>query len=124
MSPYLRNYGWRGIGQGKWTDEDFLLIWMDFLMMSAKANWFISKEIMIPTLKNVPKEYEGVMISSMKNSIPSFFMQVFGFLYLKLINALLFKKLLFLFYILCQIFLYIQWKQSIFIKIMLKENLY
>ena len=54
---------------------------------------------MIPALKNVPKEYEGVMISSMKNSIAPFVMQVFGFLYLELNKDLLFKKLLILFYI-------------------------
>ena len=45
---------------------------------------------MIPALKNVPKEYEGVMISSMKNSIAPFVMQVFGFLYLELNKDLLF----------------------------------
>ena len=75
MSPYLRNYGWKGgIGQGKWTDEDFLTDLDGFFDDIGKANWRISKEIMIPALKNVPKEYEGAMIGYMKNSVDPFVM--------------------------------------------------
>ena len=43
MSPYLRNYGWKGgIGQGKWTDEDFLTDLDGFFDDIGKANWRIS----------------------------------------------------------------------------------
>ena len=56
MSPYLRNDGWKGgIGQGKWTDEDFFIDLDGFFDDVAKANWRISKEIMIPALKNIMK---------------------------------------------------------------------
>ena len=80
MSPYLRNDGWKGgIGQGKWTDEDFFIDLDLFFDDVAKANWRISKEIMIPALKNIPKEYEGTMISSMKNSIDPFVMAGFWY---------------------------------------------
>ena len=43
MSPYIQNYGWKGgIGQGKWTDEDFLLIWLKLIGLFQKKLWFLS----------------------------------------------------------------------------------
>lgn len=70
MSPYLRNQGWKGgISQGKWTDEDFFSDLDRIFDNVGNANWYISKESMIPALKNIPKELEGSMIDSMKYTI-------------------------------------------------------
>ena len=70
MSPYLRNFGWKGgIAQGKWTDEDFLSDLDRIFDDIGYANFYISKEMMVPALKNTPKEFEGVMIESMRHSI-------------------------------------------------------
>ena len=49
MTPYMRNTVWEGgIGQGKWTDEDFMkdldLMFDDL----GRANWRISTEMMTP----------------------------------------------------------------------------
>ena len=80
MSPYLRNHGWKGgIGQGKWTDEDF---YKDFDRMFndvAEANWYISKEMMNPELKKIPKDFEKAMVDSIRGG-PDPFVNV-GFWY-------------------------------------------
>ena len=62
MTPYMRNTVWQGgIGQGKWTDEDFMkdldMIFDDI----GCANWRISKELMSPALANTPDAYVGAM---------------------------------------------------------------
>ena len=75
MSPYLRNDGWKGgISQGKWTDEDFLSDLDRMFDDVGYANWYISKEIMVPDLKKVPKEFEPTMIENIRNSIDPFVM--------------------------------------------------
>ena len=75
MSPYLRNYGWKGgIGQGKWTDEDFLSDMDRFFDDVGFANYYITKEIMVPAMKNTPKELEGAIIDSCRNAIDPFVM--------------------------------------------------
>lgn len=80
MSPYLRNHGWKGgISQGKWTDEDFFCDLDRFFDNVGKGNWHITKESMVPGLKNFPKEYEGIMIDSIKNSINPFIMAGFWY---------------------------------------------
>ena len=75
MSPFLRNFGWKGgIGQGKWTDEDFLSDMDRIFNDIGYANFYISKEMMVPSLKNTPKEMEGIMIDSFRNGIGPFVM--------------------------------------------------
>ena len=75
MSPYLRNDGWKGgISQGKWTDEDFLSDLDRIFDDVGNANWYISKETMVPDLKKIPKEFEGPMIENLRNSIDPFVM--------------------------------------------------
>lgn len=69
MSPYLRNDGWTGgIGQGKWTDEDYFKDLDRIFDDIGNANWVISKEIMNPDLKKIPKDFENVMIDSIRAS--------------------------------------------------------
>lgn len=44
MSPYMRNDGWTGgIGQGKWTDEDFLSDLDRIFDNIGYAAWYITK---------------------------------------------------------------------------------
>ena len=75
MSPFLRNFGWKGgIGQGKWTDEDFLKDMDRFFDDVGYGNFIISKELMVPALKNTPKEYEAIMIDSFGKSSDPFVM--------------------------------------------------
>lgn len=62
MTPYMRNTVWQGgIGQGKWTDEDFMqdldMIFDDI----GSANWRIAMGMMSPRLADTPKEYVGMM---------------------------------------------------------------
>lgn len=64
MSPYLRNTVWEGgIGQGKWTDEDFLQDMDRIFDNVGLANWHIVKNMMNPKLKDTPKETENTMIT-------------------------------------------------------------
>ena len=71
MSPYLRNYNWKGgIGQGKWTDEDFLSDLDRIYDDVGFANYYIVKEMMIPAMKNTPKEFEAAIIDSCRNIEP------------------------------------------------------
>ena len=62
MTPYMRNTVWEGgIGQGKWTDEDFMkdldLMFDDL----GRANWRISTEMMTPALASTPEAYVPAM---------------------------------------------------------------
>ena len=62
MSPYMRNSVWQGgIGQGQWTDEDFLCDLDRIFNDIGDANWYITKHLMKPQLKNSPKETDDVM---------------------------------------------------------------
>ena len=71
MSPYLRNYGWKGgIGRGKWTDEDFLSDLDRIYDDIGFANYYIVKEMIVRAMKNIPKEFEGAIIDSCKNIEP------------------------------------------------------
>lgn len=62
MTPYMRNTVWEGgIGQGKWTDEDFLSDMDRIFDDIGEANWHIVKNMMNPKLKDTPKEMEETM---------------------------------------------------------------
>ncbi len=64
MSPYMRNTVWKGgIGQGKWTDEDFMQDLERIFDDIGYAGWYITKTMMNPTLANTPKEIEQAMIA-------------------------------------------------------------
>ncbi len=64
MSPYMRNTVWEGgIGQGKWTDEDFMQDLERIFDDIGNAGWYITKTMMNPTLANTPKELEQAMIA-------------------------------------------------------------
>lgn len=64
MSPYLRNTVWEGgIGQGKWTDEDFLQDMDRIFDNVGMANWHIVKNMINPKLKDTPKEMENTMVT-------------------------------------------------------------
>ena len=62
MTPYMRNTVWQGgIGQGKWTDEDFMQDLDRIFDDIGKANWHISKELMNPALAQTPDAFVGFM---------------------------------------------------------------
>jgi len=64
MSPYLRNTVWEGgIGQGKWTDEDFLSDLDRIFDNIGEANYVIMKEMMNPKLvSSIPPEKKPEMV--------------------------------------------------------------
>ncbi len=65
MSPYMRNTVWDGgIGQGKWTDEDFLQDLDRIFDDVGAANWHIMKNLMVPAMANTPPQYEGAMVAA------------------------------------------------------------
>ena len=62
MSPYMRNGVWEGgIGQGKWTDEDFLADLDKIFDDAGEFAWNVSKNLINPALKNIPEEIVPVM---------------------------------------------------------------
>ena len=62
MSPYMRNTVWKGgIGQGKWTDEDFLEDLDRYFEDPGVANWTIVTDLMLPAMKNTPAEMVPTM---------------------------------------------------------------
>lgn len=62
MSPYMRNSVWEGgIGQGKWTDEDFLCDLDRIFNDIGEANWYITKNLIKPQLKNSSEEIDKTM---------------------------------------------------------------
>ena len=62
MTPYMRNTVWEGgIGQGKWTDEDFMQDLDRIFDDIGNANWHISKELMNPALAKTPDAFVGFM---------------------------------------------------------------
>ena len=65
MSPYMRNTVWEGgIGQGKWTDEDFMQDLDRIFDDVGNANWHIMKNLMVPAMADTPPQYEGAMVSA------------------------------------------------------------
>ncbi len=64
MSPYMRNDSWKGgIGQGSWTDEDFMEDLDRIFDDIGYAGWYITKTMMNPALANTPKELEPAMVA-------------------------------------------------------------
>ena len=64
MSPRLSNADWQGgIGQGNWTDEDFMRDLERIFDNIGYAGWYITKNMMNPSLKNTPPEMEDAMIA-------------------------------------------------------------
>ena len=62
MSPYMRNGVWEGgIGQGKWTDEDFFADLDKIFDDAGEFAWNVSKNLINPALKNIPEEIVPVM---------------------------------------------------------------
>ncbi len=73
MSPYMRNDGWEGgIGQGKWTDEDFMRDFDNMFDDLGLANWRIMKEIMNPALASTPAEFEPAMTAMCRGKFDPF----------------------------------------------------
>lgn len=65
MTPYMRNTVWEGgIGQGKWTDEDFMEDLDRMFDDVGYAGWYITKTIMVPEMSKIPAEMEGSMIAA------------------------------------------------------------
>lgn len=57
MSPYMRNTVWEGgIGQGSWTDEDFLQDLDRYFDDHGNENWVITKNLMYPFMKDMPED--------------------------------------------------------------------
>lgn len=64
MSPRLSNADWQGgIGQGKWTDEDFMQDMERIFDDVGYAGWYITKSMMNPVLANTPPELEPAMVA-------------------------------------------------------------
>ncbi len=64
MSPRLSNTDWKGgIGQGKWTDEDFMQDLERIFDDIGYAGWYITKNMMNPALASIPAEMEPAMIA-------------------------------------------------------------
>ncbi len=64
MSPRLSNADWQGgIGQGKWTDEDFMQDLERIFDNIGYAGWYITKNMMNPALAATPPEMEAAMIA-------------------------------------------------------------
>jgi len=64
MSPRLSNADWNGgIGQGKWTDEDFLQDMERIFDDIGSAGWYITKKMINPELSDIPAELEPAMIA-------------------------------------------------------------
>lgn len=69
MSPYLRNDGWAGgIGQGRWTDEDFMRDLDRLFDDAAFGSWYIAKMLMNPNLQGMPENEEATAIEGMRAS--------------------------------------------------------
>lgn len=67
MSPYLRNDGWEGgIGQGRWTDEDFMCDLDRLFDDAAFGSWYIAKMLMNPNLQGMPEAEEAAIIEDMR----------------------------------------------------------
>ena len=75
MSPYMRNTVWDGgIGQGLWSDEDFMQDIERIFDDVGYAGYYISKSIMNPSLANAPNQMKEKMIESLaKRSDPLIF---------------------------------------------------
>ena len=76
MTPYMRNdrnADWEGgIGQGKWTDEDFMKDLDNMFDDLGYANWRITKELMNPALASTPAEIEPAMIAMCRGKFDPF----------------------------------------------------
>lgn len=63
MSPYMRNNGWTGgIGQESWTDEDFMQDLERIFDDIGYGGWYITKNLMNPSLKDTPEELEDARL--------------------------------------------------------------
>lgn len=66
MSPYMRNTVWEGgIGQGLWSDEDFMQDIERIFDNVGYAGYYIAKSIMNPALADVSKEIEVKMTEAL-----------------------------------------------------------
>ncbi len=75
MSPRLSNSDWQGgIGQGQWTDEDFMQDLERIFDNIGYAGWYITKNMMNPALKNTPPEMEDAMIALCGNGFDPYTM--------------------------------------------------
>ena len=73
MTPYMRNGVWNGgIGQGKWTDEDFHRDFDRMFDDIGYANWCITRDLMNPAAANIPPEIEGAMLSMCRGNFDPF----------------------------------------------------
>ena len=64
MSPRLSNADWKGgIGQGAWSDEDFMQDMERIFDDVGRAGWHIVKNMMNPALANLPAEMEEPMVA-------------------------------------------------------------
>lgn len=64
MSPYMRNNGWKGgIGQGMWSDEDFMCDLERIFDNVGNAAFYISKNLMDTNLLNVSEDEEKEIIN-------------------------------------------------------------
>jgi len=80
MSPCMSNSNWTGgIGQGKWTDEDFLSDLDRIFDNIGYAGWYIVKNMMNPKLANTPPEFEDAMISLCGNGLDPLTMAAFWY---------------------------------------------
>ena len=61
MSPYMRNNNWKGgIGQGLWSDDDFMDDMNRIFDDVGYANWHITKNLMNPSLADSSNEMEMI----------------------------------------------------------------
>lgn len=75
MSPYMRNNEWKGgIGQGNWSDEDFLMDFDRIFDDVGKATFHIAKKLMNPELSNISNQMKETIIKNYNEEIDPFTM--------------------------------------------------
>jgi len=75
MSPYMRNDSWGGgIGQGSWTDNDFMEDFERIFDDVGEAAFHISKKLMDPALDELSESGKYEMIERFRNATDSFTM--------------------------------------------------
>ena len=80
MSPYMRNDGWKGgIAQGKWSDEDFMEDFDRIFDDVGYAAYYITKNIMDPSLSDISKEEEDELIKQYGKATDAFTMASFWY---------------------------------------------
>lgn len=80
MSPYMRNDSWKGgIGQGSWSDEDFMNDFERIFDDVGNAAFHITKNLMDTSLKDLPLNEQREIIEIYGRATDPFTMASFWF---------------------------------------------